>query len=183
MRYLIILALCLTSCGYRAGRGELVSCYDSVCIPYVEGDNQGLLTTALIRTMTTRGTLAYRSSCSDLVLRVCLQKPIDDNIGFAYAPDDEADDGVTNIVVSNEARLTTTAVIRLIDRRTGCCILGPCDVTTSITYDFEPDLGNVDFHAFSLGQLEMHNLAQDAATPPLYDLLADKIIDTITHAW
>ena len=131
--------------------------------------------------MTTSGTLAYRSYGSDLVLRVCLLKPIDTNIGFAYAPND--DGSVSKIVVSNEARLTMTAIVRLIDRCTGSCILGPCEVTSSIAYDFEPDLGNVDFHAFSLGQLEMHNLALDAATPPLYTILAEKIVDYINHCW
>jgi len=71
----------------------------------------------------------------------------------------------------------------LIDRCTGACILGPCEITSSITYDLEPDLSNVNFHAFSLGQLQMHNLALDAATPPLYTLLAEKIVDYVDHCW
>jgi len=151
MKLCLCLLLFLTSCGYRFGRGELIESYHSVCIPYVEGDNQGYLTTALIRSMTTRGALAYRSYDSDLVLRVCLFEPTDTNIGFAYAPED--DGSISNIVVSNEARLTMTAAIRLIDRCTGSCVLGPCEITSSITYDFEPDLTNVNSHAFSLGQI------------------------------
>ncbi len=177
------LLLVLSSCGYRFGRGELIERYCSVCIPYVEGDNEGLLTTALIRSMTTSGALAYRSYGSDLVLKVCLLPPLDTNIGFAYAPDDEEDDNFSDIVVSNEARLAMTATFSLIDRRTGACILGPCEVVSSLTYDFEPDLSNVDFHAFSLGQLEMHNLAMDAATPRLYSILAEKIVDYVNHCW
>lgn len=172
----VCLLLFLTGCGYRLGRGEIVERYNSVSIPYVEGDDQGDLTTALIRSISTSGTLIYRSYCSDLLLKVCLAKPDDMNIGFTYAPD-------SNIVVSNEARLTMTATIRLIDRYTGCCVLGPCDITASLTYDFEPDLGNVNYHAFALGQLEMHNLAQDAAKPPLYTILAEKIADYINNSW
>lgn len=183
---LLSLLLCLTSCGYHFGRGDLIERYRTVCIPYVEGDDQGYLTTALIRAMTTNGALGYRSCNSDLVLRVCLLKPVDTNIGFAYAPpkDKEKKNKKKNkIIVSNEARLTTTATVRLVDRSTGNCILGPCEITSFITYDFEPDLSNIDFHAFSLGQLERHNLAQDAATPALYTILAEKIVDYVNHSW
>ncbi len=183
MKLLLCFLLILPSCGYRFGRGDIAERYCSVCVPYVEGDNEGVLTTALIRSLTTSGALAYRSYGSDLVLKVCLLPPRDTNIGFAYAPDDKEDDGFKDIVVSNEARLTMTAKVALIDRCTGECILGPCEVTSSLTYDFEPDLSNVDFHDFSLGQLEMHTLAQDAATPPLYSLLAEKIVSYVNHCW
>lgn len=179
----LFVLLILTSCGYRFGKGELIQKYHSICIPYVEGDDQGYLTTALVRNMITNGALAYRSYGADLVLKVCLQEPVDTNIGFQYAPKKEEEFGYSNIVVSNEARLTMTATIRLIDRHTGDCVLGPCDITAALTYDFEPDLTNVSYHKFSLGQLEMHNLARDAATPPLYSLLADKIVDYVNHGW
>ena len=175
-------SLSLTSCGYRFGTGECLGQYRSVCIPYVEGDREGLLTTALIHAVTTSGTLAYRSYGSDLSLRVCLLDPLDTNIGFGYAPPQD-EGGKSKIVVSNEARLTLTACVSLIDRCTGECVFGPSEVTTSLTYDFEPDLGNVDEHAFSLGQLEMHNLAHDAALPPLYTRLAQKIVDYVGHCW
>ena len=185
MRNILYLGLCLlfSSCGYRFGSGGMIERYNSVCIPYVDGDNEGLLTTALIRAMTTKGALAYSSYGSDLVLKVCLLPPLDTNIGFGFAPDDEEDDHFSDIIVSNEARLTMTATFSLIDRRTGTCVLGPCEAISSLTYDFEPDLTNVDFHAFSLGQLEMHNLALDAATPSLYRILAEKIVDYVNHCW
>ncbi|MCC5832127.1 MAG: lipopolysaccharide-assembly family protein [Chlamydiales bacterium] len=181
--FALSLSLMLPSCGYRVGRGELIERYSSVCIPYVEGDDEGLLTTALIRATTKSGTLAYRSYGSDLMLKVCLLPPLDTNIGFSYAPDDTEDDNFSDIVVSNEARLTMMATFTLVDRRTGICILGPCEITSSLTYDFEPDLSNVNFHAFSLGQLEMHALALDAATPSLYRILAEKIVDHVNHCW
>ncbi len=178
---LLILCTLVSSCGYRFGRGEVVNQYCTVCIPYVEGDDRGVLTTSLIRAITTRGALAYRSCGADLKLNVCLFSPVDTNIGFAYAPPDER--GVSNIVVSNEARLQLTARVTVVDRCTGQCVLGPMEITRFIDYDFEPDLGNVDVHAFSLGQLEMHNLAQDAAFYPLYTLLAEKIVDYVNNSW
>lgn len=169
-------------CGYRLGRGEIIERYASVCIPYAEGDTQGNLTTALIRAMTTKGVLAYQSYSADLLLRVCLFEPDDENIGFDYAPP-EMDGKKVKILVSNEARLTLTARISLIDRITGECVLGPTNISSWIDFDFEPDLSNVGFHAFALGQLEMHNLAQDAAFHPLYALLAEKIVDYVNYSW
>jgi hypothetical protein len=161
----------------------MVQRYSSVCVPYVEGDRDGVFTTALVRAVTERGLLAFRSCGADLLLKVCLQEPSDTNIGFIYAPSDKGDNHASNIVVSNEARTTLIASVALIDRRTGNCLLGPLMINSSIDYDFEPDLDNVNFHAFSLGQLEMHNLAQDAAFSPLYVLLAEKIVDYIHNAW
>jgi hypothetical protein len=182
-RFLSLLFLFMTAgCGYRLGRGEIIEQYSSVCIPYVEGDTDGNLTTALIRQMTTKGVLAYRNVGADLLLQVCLLEPVDENIDFAYAPR-EMDGKKVKILVSNEARLTLTARISLIDRFTGECVLGPMNLSSWIDFDFEPDLSNIGFHAFALGQLEMHNLAQDAAFHPLYALLAEKIVDYVNHSW
>lgn len=170
-----------TSCGYHFGRGELINKTCSVYVPYVEGDDKGYLTNSLIRAISTSSSLTYSSSGARLLLKACLLPPVDTNIGFAYAPQDERD--VSNIVVSNEARLQISAQVSLVDIRTGECLIGPMVISSYIEYDFEPDLGNVNFHAFSLGQLEMHNLAQDAAYYPLYDLLAEKIVDYVSNCW
>lgn len=178
----LFIFLLSTGCGYHLGRGQLIDGYSTVCIPYVEGDTQGNFTTALIRAMTTRGALAYSSYGADLLLRVCLLEPDDDNIGFIFAPKNK-DTKEFKVLVSNEGRLTLTARITLIDRATGACLMGPINVSSWIDFDFEPDLSNVDSHSFALGQLEMHNLAQDAAFCPLYDLLAEKIVDYVNNSW
>jgi hypothetical protein len=178
-----LIALCLTSCGYRFGRGEVCQRYSTVCVPYVEGDKDGLFTSALIKAFTTSGCLAYGGYGSDLALKVSLLPPEDINIGYEYAPADEATGFSSNVVVANEARLTLVASVLLIDRRTGMTVLGPLKIGRYLDYDFEPDLSTVNFHAFSLGQLEMHNLAEDAAFPALYKLLAEKIVDYVNHGW
>jgi hypothetical protein len=188
---LVLGALFLTSCGYHFGRGEILQRYSTVCVPYVEGDEQGFFTTTLIRQITSQGCLAYRSSGADLALRVCLLEPVDTNIGFIYAPKKnkkhskslKKNKKQSRIIVSHEARLMMAATVSLIDRRSGECVLGPMEIRSWIDYDFEPDLGNVNFHAFSLGQLERHNLAQDAACRPLHVLLAEKIVDYVNNSW
>ncbi|MFZ0565234.1 MAG: LPS assembly lipoprotein LptE [Chlamydiales bacterium] len=179
MKIYLLLFLFLTSCGYRFGQGNLSNCYSTICIPYVQGDEKGLLTNALIRTITTRTALTYSSQGAQLLLKVCLFEPIERNIGFDYS----TIPGEDNIVVSNEGRLTLTAEVSLIDQCTGGCLMGPMKITSWIDYDFEPDLSNVNFHDFALGQLQMNNLAKDAAYPPLYILLAEKIVDYVDHSW
>ncbi|NGX61031.1 MAG: hypothetical protein K940chlam9_00509 [Chlamydiae bacterium] len=188
--WIFTLLIPLSSCGYRFGRGELINRYQTVCVPFVEGDFKGELTEALVKAIATSTTLGLISCGSELRLEVCLFAPEDENIGFAYAPeeDDEEEkkkekEKFSKIVVSNEARLSLSASFSLIENQTGCLLLGPCRVTSSIDFDFEPDLGNVDFHAFSLGQLEMHNLALEGALTPLYTNLAEKIVDYVQHAW
>lgn len=174
--------LFLSSCGYHWGRGEILERYSTVCIPYAAGDEEGLFTAALIRAVTTRGSLAYVSSGADLLLKVCLLAPEDVNIGFLYAPDTE-DGGLSKVITANEARLTMRATVSLIDRRTGGCVLEPIEIMASLTYDFESDLSNVNDNSFSLGQFEMHTLAQDTAFFPLYHLLAEKIVDYVNNSW
>ena len=180
--FLFLLLLFLTACGYRFGRGEILERYSTVCVPFVEGDNQGLFTATLIRTLAAKGSVAYRSSGADLALRVSLLPPSDTNIGFMFAPKKKREE-ISKIVVSNEARLGIGARIMVIDRRTGCPLLGPLEVWSSVDYDFEPDLSNINENAFSLGQLEMHNIAQEAAFFPLYAMLAEKIVDYVNNSW
>ncbi|MEZ5315432.1 MAG: LPS assembly lipoprotein LptE [Chlamydiales bacterium] len=177
------LVFILSACGYRFSQKDLIGSYTSVCIPYVEGDNKGLLTNALIHAMTVSGALVYRAHGGDLLLKVVTASPLDTNIGFAYAPSNKEDDKFSDFIVSDEARLTMKATFSLIDHQTGDCIFGPYEAIASLTYDFDPDLTNINFHAFSLGQLEMHNLALDAATNRLYQILAQKIISIINHCW
>lgn len=179
--FITALLFLTTSCGYHFGRGELIQRYSTVCVPYVEGDDEGVFTAELIHALNTQGCLSYRSCGADLALKVCLLAPIENNIGFIYAPKDET--SVSNILTSNEARLMIVARLQLVDRRSGEAVFGPMEIESSIDYDFDPDLSHVASHDFSLGQLEMHNLAQDAAFPALYRLLAQKVVDYVNNSW
>ena len=113
-------------------------------------------------------------------MQVCLLKPEDENIGFLYAPGD--DGKKSNIVVANEGRLSISARVSLLDVSTGSCLLGPTIISSSLSFDFEPDLSNVQNHKLSLGQMEMNELAKDAAFPALYQKLSQKIIDYLSRS-
>ncbi|NGX55464.1 MAG: hypothetical protein KR126chlam2_01099 [Chlamydiae bacterium] len=181
MRVLVSFLILLTSCsGYHFGHGGVMERYCSICVPFVEGDNNGQLTNALISQISSQGILAYRSCGADLLLKVCIFEPSDENIGFNYASINDED---AKVVVANEARLSIVARVSLIERSSQKCLLGPIEILSSIAYDFEPDLSNVTNHNFAIGQLEMNSLAKDAAFPPLYNLLAQKIVDYLAHSW
>lgn len=180
-RVLLLILLVFSSCGYRFDRGSLGGKSQTVNIPFVEGDNLGLLTNALIRVMTKRGAFSYTSTPARFVLQVSLLEPIDRNIGFTLVLDEEKNE--RTIVASNEARLILTARFSLKDCSSGACVIGPCELSTSLDFDFEPDLSTVSAQAFALGQLEMHNLAQDEVFASLCNLLAEKIVDYITYYW
>lgn len=178
---LLATSLVLVGCGYKFGRGDFVANYNTITVPFAQGDFEGKLTTEVIRQISIQGALRYDSDCADLTLAICLFDPIDDNIGFVYSLDES---GLpTRVLAANEARLTVTAKVTVIDNDTGQVIVGPLHISSSITYDFDPDYARFNEHEFSLGQLETHNLAEDAAMPYLYKELAQKIVDTVIHSW
>jgi hypothetical protein len=176
----VFLILLLSGCSYRFGTGGLINAYSSISIPYVEGDKNGELTNALIRRMVGKGGPAYLMCGGDLLLYVCLEQPRHEMIGFIFAKEDGV---LTDIIVSNEARIELIAKVTLVERQTGRLILGPLAIPASLTYDFEPDLTDRDAHQFALGQLEINPQALEAAYRPLFTLLAEKIVDTVIHSW
>ncbi|MFN0065644.1 MAG: LPS assembly lipoprotein LptE [Chlamydiales bacterium] len=178
---LLFLGFLLTSCGYQFGDRGMTSVFRTVSIPYVEGDAYGLLTNSVVRNMSCRGGLSYSSSRGDLSLCISLSAPKDENVGFIYA--EQPNRQITNIIVPYEARVTLSAKVTLVDNRAGCTVMGPVDVSVFLDYDFSSDLTNVNFHTFSLGQLEMHNIAENIAIRSLYDKLAEKIVDYVAATW
>ena len=180
MKYSFYLALLLlTSCGYHLGTADEER---AISIPYVKGDDSGLLTAALVRQVNHETNLTYANRSSDLELRVCLNAPRDENVGFWYAPKKRGR-GFTNIIVPIEAKVTLTAKVEVYDCRSNCRVFGPCKISSFLEYDFNSDLTNINQHRFSLGQLEMHNIAKGYAVRSLYDELAEKIVDYVAHAW
>lgn len=155
----------------------------SIAVPYVQGDDTGMMTAALVRQVNHQPHLNYTNHCADLELRVCLNPPRDENVGFWYAPKKGKPGFYTNIIVPIEAKVTLTAKVEVYDHRSNKVIFGPCKVSSFLEYDFNSDLTNINQHRFSLGQLEMHNIAKGFAMRSCFDLLAEKIVDTVAHAW
>lgn len=168
----------LTSCGYHLGTGSLTDRYNTITVPYAQGDTYGFFTEALVEKVAAQSSLRYVNNEGDLKLKVCLTSPSARNIGFRYATGNNS-----KVTTANEGRLTQTATVTVIDCEKGCTVLGPFKVSTYIDYDFESDFATRNAHAFSLGQLEMNPLAKDAASRALHSLLAEKIVDYVTNSW
>lgn len=175
-RSLIVLCICTGCSGYHLERDAPLL---TLSVPYVTGDVDGCLTTSLIQKIERTSGLSYSCFAPSTVLTVCLQGVSEDNIGFRYAPSVESTGGSSRILAAEEARLTAVATCTLIDCASGETLFGPQEIAAYITFDFEPDFSNIDFHEDSLGQLERYPLAKDAALVPLYDKLAQKIVDYI----
>lgn len=174
---ILILTCLLSSCGYRFGEPSNLVSGRSVALPYIDGDQEGVLTGMLARALVERG-VCITDCDADLTLCVCLFSPRDENIGFTYA----VRKGVRQkFTVANEARLSVVAKVSIVDSCTGDTLYGPVKVHEWVDYDFEPDLSSFDFHAKSLGQLEVHNLATQAAYRPLYEKLAQNLADRIRY--
>lgn len=177
----LFLSVFFSSCGYRWGRGGIEETYKTISVPYVLGDDAGLLTSAIIHQLAATGALEYRNGGGELILSVCLKELDDEKIGFIYAP--ESNGSLSNIVVSNESRLVLFAEVCLIERCSGNPLWGPIEMASSLSFDFEPDLSQANVHTESIGQLEMHPLAKDTALPALYFQLAEKIVDYVNNSW
>ncbi|MBS0624123.1 MAG: hypothetical protein JSS62_05820 [Verrucomicrobia bacterium] len=174
---LSLFAMLLSSCGYHLGTSSLSGQYQTFYVPYVKGDVQGYFTQTLINRIAVATPLRYDQDGADLEVKVCLSAPAQRNIGYIYAPN------LPNVTTPNEGRLTQTATVTVVDCARRCTVMGPTEITAWLDYDFEPDLGTVNRHAFSLGQLEMNPLARDAAGPALYGLLSEKIVDYVNNSW
>lgn len=153
----------------------------TVSVPYIAGDTEGYLVDALVRHVVRRTGWRYVPSGGRLLLRVTLEPIDDENIGFAFVPKEGG--GLTQVLQPNEGRMVLGAWVEILDAYSCATLLGPIHITESVTYDFALDTTNIDVHAFSMGQLEVHNIAQDAALCPLYDRLAEKIVDTLRYNW
>lgn len=179
MRFLFFLLL-LSSCGYHWGTSNEERC---IAVPYIQGDDDGSLTAAVVNRVNQSSGLVYSSRSRDLELRVCLNPPAAENVGFWRAPQKKQLNAFTKIVVPMEGKLTLTAKVEVYDCQSNCRVYGPCKVSAYLDYDFNSDLTSYNDHAFSMGQLEMNNIAKIYAMRSAYNLLAEKIVDTVSHAW
>lgn len=150
------------------------SCH-SINVPYVCGDVDGSFTSVVIKQLALNG-LAYSSDCPDYILQISLthnQKAI----GYRY--EENFSETIGKRLVASEERLILCATYTLLDR-SGHKVLGPCNVSEFLNYDFQPETSPQNQTRFSLGQLDFLRPATDAAKAPLQRLLAKKIAD---HIW
>jgi hypothetical protein len=177
MRLLPLILLLLTGCGYRMGIGSITEQYTTFHVSYAKGDEKGAFTSALIEKMSTTTPLRYVNSGADLEITVCLSSVTQRNIDFLYSPK------YPKVTTPHEGRLTQTATLTVTDCKKKCELIAKTPIVAALDYDFLSDYGTINQHTFTLGQLEMNPLAKDAATPSLYVILSEKIVDYVCHSW
>jgi len=184
LRNFLSLSLCLllTSCGYQS----LASAnQQTLSIPYVRGDEEGFLTTALIAEFDQSGLYDYVNSAGDLELKVALVGSAEEVIGYRYNRSKTGD--IEQNLMETENRRHASAEITLYRASEEIPILGPLVVTAFAEFDYNDvssikELAFVGPHGrlekvidFSQGQLDSIEGGQDNVRAPLYALLAKKI--------
>lgn len=183
----LLLLLFSSSCGYRFERGESTS----VSIPYVIGDQQGELTTALIRELAKSSLLRYSHGHGKWILSVKIINTEDERIGFRY--DRSPVKGkLRKHLEGIENRRHILAEVTIVSSDTEELLYGPHLVSAASEYDYvDPDsLQDLSVRgprgrffsseAFSLGQLDTIDAAKQDTLLLLYQKLAQKIITGIT---
>lgn len=182
----------LSSCGYRWQPEYPYGIRPTVTVPFVVGDEDGMLTAEIIRTLSASGLVDVRSFGGDYQLQVCIAGGGSENIGYRIDPQ-KVDGKVKKNLLACEGRRTMTITASLYQGDE--LAYGPYPITCDAEYDYvdgdsiqdltfvKPSGKVVTVLPFSLGQLESVESAQEAATKPLYTRLAQKIVDAISLEW
>lgn len=175
------LCLIVSSCGYRFSQGELSAKYDTISVPYVQGDLDGTLTAQIVKQLSVTGAMRYTRTGGDLTLSAKILDLRDENIGFRYYRDKDGDRTKETIPV--ETRLFIDVEVAVIDASTGEVLRGPVVLSAQTDFDHNYYTIRNRINVFSLGQLTDFDEAYTAAKRPLNQELAKKIVDYVCDSW
>ncbi len=174
--------LTCTGCHYRFGQGDIPAHYKTITIPYANGDEDGRLTNALVRKMSTSGNLEYCPNNGELILSVTILKLRDRNIGFRYDRSRRKEE-LLKTTIPTETRRTIFTEVAVIEACSDRVIVGPVRISSNVDFDHDYYSSPNAINIFSLGQLGNIDAAYDASLNPLYDRLAEKIADYVNNSW
>lgn len=176
LAWLIILTC--SSCGYKPGYGSSSSHFTTLSVPYVIGDGDGDLTSAIVREVVAASPFEHCTEQGQLLLIVKIVGESDDNIGFGY--EQVHGKQYKRSIIPVESRLNMTAEVSLVDAATMCSVIPSVTLSASIDFDHEYNATRHDSNVFSLGQLSDSDAAFKAAHIPLNRRLAQKIVEYIS---
>jgi len=174
-----LLATMLTGCGYTFMAGSGPYKQATLSVPYVVGDQDGSLTSAIVREVVREGTFRYRSCDGALTLKVTQIDQEEENIGFRY--DRKKKGALTKDTIPTETRITSIVEITLVENGSGATLLGPVQLSASVDYDHDFYFSRNGVNIFSLGQLTDLDTAYDAVQTPLNQAIARKIVAYIAN--
>lgn len=188
------LILLLTGCGYQWEPDYPQKLRPSVYVPWIAGDEDGNITSEIIRTLNESGLVSVSRKQGDYRLQVEIQKAETKIIGFRR--DIELIRGKpTKNLIATEGRKGICVSATLYVGDSDQIAYGPYEVSADADYDYVVGdaIKDLAFSTsqnplvvvlpFSLGQLESNEAAQEAATKPICARLAQKIVDAIAAEW
>lgn len=196
MRKFAVLCLAvLSGCGYHFEGGEDKGKMVTVSVPYVKGDGEGLLNSALVKALSASGMFDYVQNGGELILEAAIIADGDERVGYRYDRDPTTGKRRKNIV-GTENRRGMSAQVSLIDAYTHEILVGPQVIRSTTDYDYvdSNSIRDLTFTTpqgvpqrvldFSLGQLDSVEGAHDDTNEVVYQLLAQRIVDglIVQHA-
>jgi hypothetical protein len=163
-----------------------------VSVSFAEGDEEGKLTSEVVRALFASKLVDIRSVGGDYQLKLSILNNGAEKIGFRV--DTQKVDGkIKRNLLACEGRKSVTVQATLFSGEKS--VYGPFQITSDADYDYvdgdsiqdltfvSPSGQTLTVLPFSLGQLESTESAQEASLTPLYRNLAQKIVDAISSQW
>ena len=190
----LLCCLCCIGCGYRWQPDFPTGHKPSIWVPYIAGDSDGALTGEIVRAITASGMAEVSQDPGHYRLHIAMTQSENQIVG--YRRDRQKVQGeVKKNIVACEARKSLIVEAALYEGDKEESAYGPYTICSDIDYDYLDgdslqDLTFVNASgipttvlSFSLGQLESPEAAQEAASRPLNERLAQKIVDVIFSEW
>ena len=175
-------SLALTGCRYHFGHGDLTKNYQTITVPYIEGDFDGDFTEKLVHQLGTSNGFIHKLSGGELTLLVKLIEYKSNDIGYRYDTED-----ITGVLedklVPAETRIKALAEVSLIENTTEKKIIDSKLVMANIDFDHDYYSNIGGLNSFSLGQVNDIETAEEIAKRSLNKILAEKIVDNIVNYW
>ena len=180
--FLLLSPLVLTlSCGWHLQTSDISQNEQTISIPYVVGDREGLLTAELVQQFEQGGVFKYTSDGGTYTLCVEVLDTKSQNIGFRYNPR-RFETGIKKQLIPSETRRRALAKVSLIETATQKVVSGPALITGACEFDHQNYSINNRTNRFSLGQLTDIDTTYESINIPLYRSLAVNICQYIENS-
>ena len=190
MKYIVLLFF-MTSCSYKFCK--INDDDKKISIPYVKGDEDGKLTSEIIKQLGFSGIYSYSNDKSNYKLEISVLNNSTEQIGYSYDRD-EITGELKKRIIPTKGRKLIKINVQIIDTKKNKIILGPQIIEETNDYDFVnidsvKDISFIDNQntrrsvlEFSLGQLDSKDDAALASLDLLYKKLAKKIVSFMLTA-
>lgn len=170
----------LSGCGYHGESESPITNYHSITVPFVDGDEDGSLTSALVRAISTSCPIPYSQYSGDLILRAKILDIEEDNVGYRY--DRKKSGKIRKRLIPCETRLTVQVEVS-VENRCGQAVLPKVIITANEDFDHDYYSSRNEINIFSLGQLSEVDAARDTVISPMNALISKKIVDYLSDSW